>query len=142
MAKNILIFLGVALLLGGALAGWRVWIAPPGVILSTQGDQVVVANVTLGEYFLGFDEVLIRDGSSGQAIWHARRDAGEEVSRLSFRNGLNKTPLRWTLIEPKNSDTFILYPGVEYQLTVWGNNGFGATTKWSGLLLVPRTSNR
>jgi len=142
MAKNILIFLGVLVVLAVAVAVWRVWIAPPGVILTTLGDHVVVSNVVLGEYSLGFDEVMIRDRSTGQAIWHARQGKGEDIDRFSFQAGLNMTPGSWAVIEPKNSETFALSPGVDYQLTLWGNNGFSVVTKWNGSLLIPSTSPR
>ena len=138
-ARNILIFLGCLVLLVVTLALWRVWFAPPEVIVSTQGDQVIVSNILLGEYYLGFQEAMVQDGSTRQTIWHARRDKGEEVSSLSFQAGVNVTPQRWTLIEPNDSETFTLSPDVRYQLIVWGNNGFSVTS-WSGRLLVPTPS--
>jgi hypothetical protein len=141
MAKNILTFLGCLVVLIVVVAVWRVWLAGPGVALSTQGDHVVVSNVVLGEYYLGFKEVIIRDRSSGKTIWHARQGSGEDIDSLSFRAGLNMAPPRWTILEPKNSDTFTLLPGIDYQLMVWGNNGF-SVTKWSGGLVVPSTPSQ
>lgn len=139
-AKKILIFFGGLLLLAGAIVVWLYWFSPPHVRLSTQGDLVVFENVVLGEYYLGFEEVIIRDGDSGEIVWHVRRDKGDELSALSFRAGPNMTPPRWTQIEPKDSVTFTLSPGIEYRLTVWGNNGFAQTNKWSGSLVVLRAS--
>jgi len=140
MAKNFLIFLAGLVLFAAILGARRVWLAP-GVTLSTQGDHVIVSNMALGEYYLGFNEVMIQDGKSGQTIWHARQGTGEDIDSLSFRAGINVTPPRWVVINPKNSDTFVLSPGIEYGLMVWGNNGL-SVTKWSGSLVVPNTPLR
>jgi len=141
-AKTILIFLGGLVLLAGGFAVWLYWFSPPHVRLSTQRDQVLFENVILGEYYLGFEEIIIRDAASGQTVLHARRDKGEEVDRLSFRPGLNVTPPLWTVMQPKNSDKFNLLPGIGYELTLWGNNGFARINKWSAPLLVPSTPSR
>ena len=130
----------LVVLAGAGFAVWVFYFSPPHVIASTQGDQVVFENVVLGEYYLGFDEIVVQDGASGQTVWHARRDKGEEITRLSLRAGLNMTPPRWRVMQPKNSDTFKLSPGVEYQVALWGNNGFARINKWSGPLRIPSPS--
>jgi hypothetical protein len=135
--KNIFIFLACLVLLAATFAVWLYWFSPPHVRFSTQGDRVVFENVVLAEYYLGFEEVIIRNRDSGKIIWHGRRDKGDEVTVLSFRAGLNSTFPHWTLIEPKNSETFTLSPGVDYQLIVWANNGFARINKWNGPLRVP-----
>jgi hypothetical protein len=133
----VIVSAAVVVTAGVALSIWLVWFAPPHVRMSIHGDQVVFDNVVLGEYYLGFEEVTIRNSASGELIWHMQRDGGEAADPLSLRVGLNKTPPGWTVIGPKNSGTFNLLPGGEYQVTVWGNNGFARRTKWRRPLIVP-----
>jgi len=108
-----------------------IWSAP-GIVVSADGNEVVIDSSFLGMYHFGLERIRIRSEQGSDAIVDVRDDDGRlpDIFRLSA--GANSIQL------PDGTPTaFDLVPNTPYVLMICGNNGWGQSRCRSKSVKVP-----
>lgn len=145
MMRKIVVFtLLVVLVFGLGLAVWINRFSGPSIAISEENGVIMLSNAFLGEYYLGFTEVEIKDQSSGVTLIHAIQGKGAALDRviLDPNSGIADDFLEagWTITCRVSNRSVI--PGTSYKLVLRGNNGFGYNNKTTKVVKVPQLSSQ
>lgn len=106
---------------------------PPNIELQQKADgAVLLSNIFLGEYYLGFNRLVFKTEDSDAVLCtftpksaltlKLKAQAGSSTLQIVANKLGNKTPVagigQGCLLKPQ-----------KYRVEVWGNNGFGRITK-------------
>jgi hypothetical protein len=114
------------LVAGAAFLAYSIERAGPHLTAELRGDRWHIEGRFLGEYSLGFQRVKIVDVATGGVICGFAGDTSADVDLVQ---GINTPAMMFsgdaTLASTQASRTCELEPGRVYEVTAWGNNGFG-----------------
>jgi len=130
--KHLLLF-GCALLAIGLLgaASYRLIFGGPSVSVASHGTEKTVDLHFLGEYCIGISRVRLADRGRKDVIWEVVAAEHHDTGICSFKLHLGRNSVR--VDQPSDLEFRVLHPvqpffylqkGKEYELTIWGNNGF------------------
>ena len=112
---------GLLYLLLGACGGSQFKVA-------IEASRVTVDCQLLGEYPSSVRHILLSRRTGGEVVWEARAISGTpQVHRISVSIGKNAVEVpnvtagRLESLVPRQGD-FVLLPGVEYNLAIWGED--------------------
>jgi len=99
-------------------------IRPP-LRVTRDRDGVVIDVQSLGEHPTTVKRVRITDAATGRTVWDVVGASGFQFNTIVLHAGANKSDqpdfLRGTVkVITPNSATFILAPGTNYDVEVWG----------------------
>ncbi len=130
----------VFLVIAYGLIIWIFRFSEPSISISEKHGALVIENVFLGEYSLGFTEVENNELSTGQTVIHAVRGKSTTLDQLILdpESDIASSFLQsgWTIIS-KNPSQFVM-TGASYKLVLRGNNGFGVEIKSTKFISVPQ----
>ncbi len=136
------ILLGTAASLVVAAAGYIFWLdrfGGPTIRTLQVEDRVVVANVFLGEYYLGFSEIAIREKDTDRTLFRAVRQGGGSILELELGPdidlGVVFAQAGWTVTE--HASDWRPAPGATYRFVCVGNNGSGYQNRSSVSITIP-----
>lgn len=110
---------------------------PPNIEVQQDADGVVLTNLFLGEYYLGFRQLVFKPENSNRVLCSYSPQSALSL-RLKVRAGVDTLQT----LNNKQGDLqpvtgagpdCLLKPQV-YRVEVWANNGFGSITKRTLLL--------
>ena len=120
------------------IAVWVYRFSGPSLRLTRDAEGIEVANVFLGEYYLGFDEVQVIEAGSGTVLFHATRGAGCALDEVRLVPGVNAAKqvhaAGWSVVQAAGD--LVPQLGHTYRITVRGNNGFGYSNRRSLTVLL------
>ena len=136
-----------AIILGLLISICYPFVKSPNVQVYNMQDEILLENIFLGEYYLGFDKIKIQSLSNHTVICEIKHypniyledpqqvyalkeytHKGNYKQAIKLKKGSNDEQSIWG-IAPKHSQKkpCLLKKGT-YTVSVWGNNGFGFST--------------
>lgn len=107
----------------------------PPLRVSSEAGAVVIDMQTLGEYPSDVGRVRLTDPSTNQVIWEVEGRDEPQLGRVRLQAGQNAAAIQdvrhgsYSVVIPSEGATFMLKPGVQYRLEVWGKDGKADTKR-------------
>jgi hypothetical protein len=116
----------IVIVAGAAFLAYSMERAGPHLTAELRGDRWHIEGRFLSEYSLGFERVKIVDAETSGVICEF---AGDTNADIDLVQGINTPAMMFggdtKLISTQSSRTCELKSGQVYEVTAWGNNGFG-----------------
>lgn len=113
----------------------------PNAYITVKQEKVILENIFLGEYYLGFDKIEIYPESSHIAlcaITHTKwTNLNHKKGQIILTSGINTEQSIWGSTTFQFNQKPCLLQNKTYVVSVWGNNGSGFSTRKNLTITIP-----
>jgi hypothetical protein len=116
------------------------FIKPPNVYIYREQHEIILENIFLGEYYLGFNKLKIQSIQNHTLlceIEHPHMLYPEDQQQIRLKKGINDELSIWGSAFQHPTAKPCLLKNETYIVSVWGNNGSGFSTRKRLKITIP-----